>query len=154
MAAPVKIFVSHSQYDPNRQFLSEVLKKTDVDPVLMEFESIAPRPWWKPIRERVAASVATFVLLSKTIEERLHTQNWIDFEVGLSCAEGKQVWVFEPQGQEIEFVVPFCTYYCIYDPTEPNAAEIERLKWYIDMYAGETSAKTLWAEPSATCPSN
>ena len=101
----------------------------------MELEDIKPPPW-QTIKEYVARSVATFVLLSKPLEGLRygHTRNWIDFEVGLSCAEGKPVWVCEPQGQEVEFAVPHCTHYCIYDPTE--LSEVKRVKGYIDMYSG------------------
>src|SRR5438552_19063586 len=110
-----QIFVSHSQKDPNLPFFLEAFKGSLLKPVFMEFGNV-DLPWWKPIKEQVAASLATFVLLSKPLEERKYTQNWIDFEVGLSCAENKQVWVFEPQDQEVEFNVPYCTYYCIYNP--------------------------------------
>src|SRR5439155_11358004 len=112
-------------------FFLEAIAASPLKGVFMEFENI-DLPWWKPIKNCVAESVATFVLLSKPLEELRHTQNWIDFEVGLSCAENKQVWVFEPQGQEIQFLLPYRTYYCIYDPAEPSAAEVKRVKWYID----------------------
>ena len=152
MAGRVQIFVSHSSRDPNLKLFLKAFAVTHVKAEVVKFENIITLPWWKTIKEKVAASVATFVLLSKPLEKLKHTQDWIDFEVGLSCAEDKQVWVFEPQGQEIKFLVPYCTYYCIYDPTEPYDAEVKRLKWYIEMYAGETSSKTLWTAPSVTCP--
>src|SRR5439155_6448569 len=130
-------------------FFLEAIAASPLKGVFMEFENI-DLPWWKPIKEQVAASVATFVLLSKPLEERKYTQNWIDFEVGLSCAGDKQVWVFEPQDQDLEFNVPYCTYYCIYNPKEPS--EVKRVKWFNDMYSGLAPATGLYRAPSATCP--
>ena len=150
MAPSPQVFVSHSRKDPNLPFFLEAIAASPLKGVFMEFENI-DLPWWKPIKEQVAASVAAFVLLSKPLEELKHTQNWIDFEVGLSCAEDKQVWVFEPQGQEVEFAVPYCTYYCIYNPKEPS--EVKRVKWYNDMYSGVIGPATgLYRAPLATCP--
>src|SRR5437667_4693753 len=104
MAGILQIFVSHSKDDPNRRFFADAFAASPVKGVYMELEDIKPPPW-QTIKEYVARSVATFVLLSKPLEGLRygHTRNWIDFEVGLSCAEGKPVWVCEPQGQEVEF---------------------------------------------------
>src|SRR2546426_10153762 len=132
VAALIQIFVSHSKDDPNLPFFAEAFAASPVKGVYMELEDIKPPPW-SIIKEYVTRSTATFVLLSKPLRRFRygHTRNWIDFEVGLSCAAGKPVWVFEPQGQKIGFAVPYCTYYCVYDPADPS--EVKRVKRYIDM---------------------
>src|SRR5437763_1422659 len=103
-APPIQIFVSHSKDDPNLPFFAKAFAASPVKGVYIELENIKPPPPWQTIKEFVPMCKATFVLLSKPLEDLgyRHTRNWIDFEVGLSCAEGKPVWVFEPQGQEVE----------------------------------------------------
>jgi hypothetical protein len=128
--------VSHSKDDPNLPFFYKAFGGSPVKGVfMMELEGIKPPPW-STIKDAVSASAFTFVLLSKPLKEMnyAHTRNWIDFEVGLSCAQNKPVWVFEPEGQEVEFAVPYCNYYCIYNPAEPS--EVIRVKRYNDMLSG------------------
>ena len=117
----------------------------------MELEDIKPPPWIT-IKENVMKSVATFVLLSYPLQNYAHTRNWIDFEVGLNCMANKPVWVCEALNEQIDFAVPYCTHYCPYDPDPNNAAEVKRLKWYIDMYAGLGPATPIYRAPMVKCP--
>src|SRR4030043_1489127 len=90
-----QIFVSHSQYDGDiRMPFSEIFAIAGVMPKYMEFESIYP-PAWAEIKEQIRISEAVFLLLGPNIRRSSFTENWVAFEVGLSCAFGKDVWVFQ-----------------------------------------------------------
>lgn len=149
MAPFVQVFVSHSQHDPNLPFFHKAFAASPVKGVYMEIEGIRPPPW-STIKDYVSASSATFVLLSKPLGEMDygHTRNWVSFEVGLSCAQNKPVWVFEPQGQEVDFAVPYCNYYCIYNPE----VDLKRVKWFNDMLSGVVGpAYGILRAPIARC---
>lgn len=85
----------------------------------MEFENIYP-PAWEKIKNQIENSEAVFLLLGSNVRNSIYTQNWIAFEVGLACAMGKEVWVFEQYGSNIEFPIPYLTDYMIYDLQNPN----------------------------------
>jgi len=111
----------------------------------MEFEDINPPPSLF-IRDSVNKSEAIFVLLSKYLVDQEHTNSWVSFEVGLAANRtkanvspesthselGLDIWVFEPLDEDINFAVPYCTYYMRYAPT------VERLKWLRDILRGDT----------------
>ena len=111
-----QIFVSHSRYDTEiRKEFSEVFAVArGASPIYMEFEEFFP-PAWEKIRHEIYLSEALFVLLGPNIHKTIHTQNWVAFEVGLACAFGKEVWVFEQAGSYVEFPIHYLTDYSIYD---------------------------------------
>jgi len=112
----IQIFVSHSQYDRDiRTSFDTVFARTGVKSVCMEFERISQLPAWEPIRNQIKASETVFLLLGPNIRSSIHTQNWVAFEVGLACAYGKDVWVFEQTDSAIEFPIPYLTDYMIYN---------------------------------------
>lgn len=109
-----QIFVSHSQYDREiRRNFSEVFAVAGIKPKYMEFEQISPA--WREIKEEVKKSEAVFLLLGPNIRRSYYTENWVAFEVGLACAYGKEVWVFEPTNSTIDFPIPYVTDYLLYD---------------------------------------
>jgi hypothetical protein len=109
------IFVSHSQYDKDiRTAFDTVFARTGVEAKCMEFEQIYP-PAWQNIKNQIFSSEAVFLLLGPNIQTSAHTQNWIAFEVGLACAIGKDVWVFEQLGSSVNFPIPYLTDYSLYD---------------------------------------
>jgi hypothetical protein len=111
----VHIFVSHSQYDKDiRTAFDTVFARTGVESKCMEFEKIYP-PAWETIKNQIFSSEAVFLLLGPNIRTSAHTQNWIAFEVGLACASGKDVWVFEDLGSSIDFPIPYLTDYSLYN---------------------------------------
>ena len=111
-----QIFVSHSQYDKDiRASFATVFACAGVKSVYMEFERSIPAAAWRRIREQLNASEAVFLLLGQNIKNSIYTQNWIAFEVGLACAYGKDVWVFEQDGAFIEFPIPYLTDYMLYN---------------------------------------
>ena len=150
------VFVSHSRYDPNLDFFHKIFSGLQTESVWMEFEDISPPPFLF-IRDNVNKSDALFVLLSKYLVDRQHTNNWVSFEVGLAANRekcnvipgiaqrelGLDVWVFEPVDEDIGFAVPYCTYYMRYKPT------VEALKWLRDRLRGDTSTRF---GVSVTCP--
>jgi hypothetical protein len=79
----------------------------------MEFEDMQP-PDWNEIDKQIQDSLATFLLLGPNVKNSDHTQNWIAFEVGLSCAYKKRVWVFEQMDSKINFPIPYVTDYMPY----------------------------------------
>ena len=115
-----QIFVSHSQYDKEiRASFDTVFARTTVKAVCMEFEQIY-QPAWQTIMKELNASETIFLLLGPNIQSSIYTQNWIAFEVGLACAFGKEVWVFEQEGSHIQFPIPYLTDYMIYHLEDTN----------------------------------
>lgn len=115
-----QIFVSHSQHDKEiRASFDTVFARTGVKSMCMEFERVYP-PAWEIIKNEIHASETVFLLLGPNIQSSIHTQNWIAFEVGLACAYGKEVWVFEQEASYIEFPIPYLTDYMIYNLKEPS----------------------------------
>ena len=57
-----------------------------------------------------------------------HTMNWIDFEVGLSLAWNKPVWIFEPLERRINFAVPYATHHIYYDYQSED-----HVKWLVNI---------------------
>lgn len=116
-----QIFVSHSQNDKDiRASFDTVFARAGVMSVCMEFERIEQLPAWQPIKNKINASATVFWLLGPNIRSSIHTQNWVAFEVGLACAYGKDVWVFEQDNSYIEFPIPYLTDYMIYNLEDPN----------------------------------
>ena len=110
-----QIFVSHSQYDKDiRMPFSEIFAIAGVMPKYMEFEKIFP-PAWAEIKEQIKISEAVFLLLGPNIRRTCFTENWVAFEVGLSCAFGKDVWVFEQISSNSDFPIPYLTDYMLYN---------------------------------------
>jgi hypothetical protein len=109
-----QIFVSHSQYDRDiRASFNTIFARTNVKSVCIEFEKVS-LPAWPKIKDAINASETVFLLLGPKIRKSIYTQNWIAFEVGLSCALGKRVWVFEQMGSKIDFPIPYVTDYLLY----------------------------------------
>jgi len=151
------VFVSHSKYDPNLDFFHKVFSGLQTKSVWMEFEDIAPPPSLF-VRDAVNKSDALFVLLSRYLVDKQHTNNWVSFEVGLAAnckkanispeyahkEQGLDIWVFEPLNEDISFAVPYFTYYMRYEPT------MERLKWLRDILSGDTTTGRFGVP--VTCP--
>jgi len=133
----IQIFVSHSQYDKDiRASFDTVFARTGVKSVCMEFEQISQLPAWQPIKNEIKASETVFLLLGPNIRSSIHTQNWVAFEVGLACAYGKDVWVFEQDNSHIEFPIPYLTDYMIYNLEDPN--HFDYVRSIIEGYANPT----------------
>ena len=115
-----KVFISHSKDDPNSDEFHKIFSGIESRGVWMEFEKYDTPPFIS-IREYVNSSDALFVLLSRHLVNKLHTINWVSFEVGLAanCKKkqgkmGLDVWVFDPLSENIYFPVPYCTHYMRY----------------------------------------
>ena len=143
-----KIFISHSQDDPNLDFFHRAFSGTEVKAIWMEFEEIK-HPAWRTITKNVKGSSSLFVLLSEILdnEQYEHTQNWISFEVGLACMSGKHVWVFEPFDEDINFVVPYFTHLVKYTPTD-----IDHIRIIKKMVETHGLRPTLGPKHSIQCP--
>lgn len=114
-----------------RTSFDTIFARTDVKSVCMEFEEIYP-PAWQRIKSEISASASVFLLLGPNIRSSIHTQNWVAFEVGLACAFGKEVWVFEQADSYVEFPIPYLTDYMIYDLGDK--AHLEYVRKIIDGY--------------------
>lgn len=116
LAEKPQIFVSHSRKDNEiLTYFDRIFARTGVKSVCMEFENMRS-PEWQDIKENVEYSDAVFLLLGPNVQSNIHTQNWIAFEVGLSCAFGKEVWVFEQEDSDVEFPIPYLTDFMMYNP--------------------------------------
>ena len=109
-----QIFVSHSKHDKDiRSSFDTIFARTGVKSVCMEFEEMFS-PEWATIRDAIHDSETVFLLLGPNITKSKFTNNWIAFEVGLSCAFDKRVWVFEEMNAKIDFPIPYVTDYFMY----------------------------------------
>ena len=130
-----QIFVSHSQKDEDiRIYFDSIFARTGVKSICMEFEKMRS-PQWRDIKENVEYSDAVFLYLAPNVQGNIHTQNWIAFEVGLSCAFGKEVWVFEQEDSDVEFPIPYLTDFMLYNPDKSETFNYVRN--VIDAYGKE-----------------
>jgi hypothetical protein len=106
-----QIFLSHSKDDSRLRFFERACASAGVALRTMELEHVAPPPW-RSIFAEIASSQILFVSLSEPLVQQgyRHTQNWIDYEVGLACGREMPIWVFEPYEVRIDFTVPYCTH--------------------------------------------
>jgi hypothetical protein len=142
---PPQIFVSHSRRDTKiLDFFDRAFARTGVISKCMEFEEMQP-PQWNEIDKQVETSIATFLLLGPNVKNSDHTRNWIAFEVGLSCAYKKRVWVFEEMDSKINFPIPYVTDYMPYVLNERISFDYIReiLEGYRDDYYQVNNGKRI-----------
>ena len=142
-----KVFISHSKDDPNLDFFHKVFSGIATESIWMEFENITPPPY-AYIMDKVNQCDAVFVLLSDYILSQPHTHNWVSFEIGLAANNqssafpspfgqgGLDVFVFEPQSKKVNFAVPYCTYYMLYD-----SERIDEIQFLQDLILGAPNHK-------------
>lgn len=130
MTSKRQIFVSHSKDDPNLQFFKDIISAVSLKGFWMEYEDFNVTPW-AVIRKEMIESSCVIVALSRLLLDYGygHTRNWISFEVGLACAMGKDLWVFEPWDEPIDFPVPYCSRYALYTP-----GNIDHIKHFIGVF--------------------
>lgn len=126
-----QIFISHSGKD--REIVDAIVKSfegTGVRPLLMEDvqdEVLKDgEANWQWIRRQIQHSEALFVILSKGLTAREHTQNWVAFEIGVAagCEPPKPVFVII--GENVVFPVPYLNHYFPYSITNrPFEFQIE-----------------------------
>jgi len=132
----LQIFVSHSRKDTKiLDFFVKAFASTGVQWKCMEFEDMQ-RPQSKEINKQVQNSAATFLLLGPNVKNSDHTQNWIAFEVGLSCAYNKRVWVFEQMDSKVDFPIPYVTDYMPYFLNE--RVSFDYIREIMEGYKGKT----------------
>lgn len=124
---PPFAFVSHSKDDPNKDKLGIAVSTVGLQPVFMEYEEFHFTAWGE-IRHNIEKSGVLFVLLNHILleEERAHTRNWIDFEVGIACERSLDVWVVEPKDR-VEYNVPYLTHHIVM-PNLWNDESVKTLK--------------------------
>jgi hypothetical protein len=114
-----QIFFSHSGKD--REIVDAILKSFDgtgVRPLLMEDVQydvqLNEEANWRWIRRQIQKSEALFVILSKGLIAREHTQNWVAYEIGVAagCEPPKPVFVIT--GEKVEFPVPYLNHFFPY----------------------------------------
>jgi hypothetical protein len=137
----VRIFVSHSKLDKDIvAFFTAAFatSKKNVKADFMEFENLQYKYAGAEISRRIKNpdTRAVFVLLGPHVKEALHTENWITFEVGVASGAGKDIWVFEPVRDKVEYPIPFLNHYVqfepVYEPHIPGHLDFVREK--IDAY--------------------
>jgi hypothetical protein len=139
------IFISHSRRDKVLvEFFEKAIKKIGLGVVLIEQEN-----WdWVNVNQVITEGirhgcVGLAVLLGRNVhcppeDNRLHTHNWISFEIGVAAGSSKPggkpestkpVIVFEDYEDDIYFPVPFLTDYIRYSQSEIHSHKIgEALK--------------------------
>jgi hypothetical protein len=122
---PVQLFISHTKRDKEfcDSFESMTNRVGGFRVFRSEFEQVVP-PAWKTIKKAISESTAIFLLVGKELvkaqelaesdptsrEVWKYTHNWIAYEVGLACQQGKDVWVV-CDNVNINFPVPYLTHY-------------------------------------------
>ncbi len=146
-----KVFISHSRYDTD--LVSNVvsaMRNIDVTPVAMEY---LPRPSetipdWSRIRAEVSSSDLVMLFKTDNAIRTDYTKSWIVYEVGLSAAFNKPLFVFERIGPPIGFPIPYLTDYMLLDPSKPSdILKVQRLtKHYRSGSTVEDSSKPPFSE--------
>jgi hypothetical protein len=113
---PEQIFISHSRNDKKIvTYFVDKVKDIDTKAVLMEYESESlsrgDRPKWMWIRDEILKSKALFLILTKNIAEKTHTQNWVAFEIGVASTRSPVIPVLLFKEQNVNFPVPFVSHY-------------------------------------------
>jgi hypothetical protein len=109
-----QVFISHSSRDRNQmQFFQDLFDDTNVKPIFMEFEKWSRNynPNWLWIRKEIRKSKALFVVLTKNITERKHTQNWVSFEIGVAAGCKPPLPIFVFREEDVDFPVPCLTWF-------------------------------------------
>src|SRR6266702_3803031 len=114
-----RIFVSHSRRDRDIvNFFTEAFatSKKGVKADFMEFENMEGKDAGREIIQKIKdlQTQAVFVLLGPGVLKFRHTENWIAFEVGVCSGVEKDVWVFEPIRETVEFPIPYLNHYVPY----------------------------------------
>ncbi len=150
-----EVFISHSKDDPRLGFFHKVFSGVSTKADWMEYEDIMPPPFLS-IKNKINQCDALFVILSEYLEERLHTANWVAFEIGLAAnhmvippypasifpvPKGMDVYVFEPIDNPINFAVPYCTYYARYNPSD--IGQIKALKRIVELAPNHNSGSVI-----------
>ena len=120
-----QVFLSHSKDDSRLRFFEEACSAAGV--ILKKMELEDPEfPPWRSIGREINRSQMMFVSLSEPLLglDYRHTQNWIDYEVGLACQRELPVWVFEPSEEQVDFPIPYCTHTVRFDQSNR-----EHIKW-------------------------
>jgi hypothetical protein len=133
----VRIFASHSKLDKDIvSFFTAAFatSKKNVKADFMEFENLQGKYAGSEISQRIKhpETQAVFVLLGPNVKQALHTENWITFEVGVASGVGKDVWVFEPLSDTVEYPIPYLNHYVQYEPGDHGHLDFIREK--IDAY--------------------
>lgn len=117
-----QIFISHSGKD--REIVDAIIKSfegTGVRPLLMEdLQDEVLRDGeanWQWIRKQIQKSEALFVILSRGLIAREHTQNWVAFEIGVAAGCEPPKPVFAIIGENVVFPVPYLNHYFPYSIT-------------------------------------
>lgn len=141
------IFVSHSRRDKKLlASFDRVFAQVGVPRVLFEFEEASQsKPAWHNILERIRESDAVFLLLGANVVRTRYTQNWVAFEVGISSAFQKPVWVFESSRTVVEFPIPYLNAYFVFDDREIGvlSTQYKMIKGIIESFKPGESSKRL-----------
>jgi hypothetical protein len=123
-----QVFLSHSRADGRLRFFERACVIAGVALREMELEDPVFPPW-RSIRREIYSSQILFVSLSEPLAriDYRHSQNWIDYEVGLACGRNMPIWVFQPAEVVIDFPVPYATHTVVFDHED-----VEQIKWLSD----------------------
>jgi hypothetical protein len=139
------IFLSHSRRDTEIvEFFEKAIKRIGLGVILMEQENWDRVNVNQVINDGIKhGCVGLAVLLGQNMqcppkESRVHTQNWISFEIGVAAGSSKPggkpesvkpIVVFEDYKDDIYFPVPFLTDYIRYNQSDIHSHTIgEALK--------------------------
>lgn len=117
------LFISHSRYDNQiKNFFSNAIVRTQgLNGTFIEFENLNGLYAGIEISNIIGSqcTACVLVLLGENIYSSpvspVHTQNWVNFEVGVAAGYQKPVIVFEEYEYDINFPIPYVSDYCRYN---------------------------------------
>jgi hypothetical protein len=124
----MEAFLSHSKKDVNIvNSTFKMCQRAKIKPNIAEFEEIeSGKLGAKEIREMIDKSELFLLFLSEHVvneqdyAKTIHTQNWVNFELGCAYAQKKDkkkfIYVFEPFIKQLHFPIPYLDYYILFDP--------------------------------------
>jgi hypothetical protein len=119
------VFITHSRHDaPILTHIHQLVQEAGVKPIFYQYDTNLTETAWQQILGAIKNSQALFVILSNNLSSSAHTQNWVGVEVGIACALGRPVWVFEELHRQVSFPIPYLTDYVPYDL---NSAQLRTL---------------------------
>ena len=156
------IFLSHSQHDKElcEKFLANC-GLAGIQGVAFEFDVQSgrvplDRAAAEVIRETIETARALFVIIGPNVVATFHTSNWVAFEIGVAFTSQPTIpiWVFEDNGQYVDFPVPALMHHALFNPTSEK--EWDWIRGVMEVYAQKpslfSSVRDPLADMATVCP--
>lgn len=103
---------------------------THVKPLTFESEvwqeNNEPMALW--VKREILRSKALFVILTRNLVSKRHTQNWVAFEIGIAAGSRREIPIYVITADKVNFLVPFLNHYFSYSPTSHISIQRRKAK--------------------------